>query len=40
VPPFMEVSWRLRPSFICGSVSCFEEGASIEGRCFMLNFNA
>jgi hypothetical protein len=23
----MEVAWRLRPSFICGSCSCLEEGA-------------
>jgi hypothetical protein len=27
VPPFMEVAKRLRPSFICGSCSCLEEGA-------------
>jgi hypothetical protein len=37
-PPFMEVTWRLRPSFICGCCSCLEEGAleeegaSIAGR--------
>jgi hypothetical protein len=30
-PPFMEVARRLRPSFICGSCSCLEEGALEEG---------
>jgi hypothetical protein len=32
VPPFMEVAWRLRPSFICGSCSCLEKGTLIVGR--------
>jgi hypothetical protein len=33
-PPFMEGSWRLTPSFICGVVSSFEEGAlEEEGAC-------
>ena len=34
VPPSMEGSWRLRPSFICDDCSCFEEGAlEEEGIC-------
>jgi hypothetical protein len=33
-PPSMEGSWRLRPSFICGVGSSFEEGTlEEEGAC-------
>jgi hypothetical protein len=34
VPPSMEGSWRLRPSFICGGCSCLEEGAHLAGTSY------
>jgi hypothetical protein len=32
-PTFMEGSWRLVLSFICGEGFCFEEGTLEEGTC-------
>jgi hypothetical protein len=36
-PPFMEDSWRLRPSFICGACSSFEEGALEEEGTYLAS---